>query len=327
MPKVSVIIPAYNVMAYLPETLDSVLKQTFVDFEVIIVNDGSSDGIEAWAEQLTDPRVKFFSQKNQGPSVARNTGLDQAQGNYIAFLDADDLWDSSKLEKQVQVLDNNLEVGLVYTWVASIDQNGRSRGRILEHHQEGNVWKALLKHNILECGSTPMVRRNCLQTVGNFDLNLPNSQDRDMWIRIASQYKFAVIKEPLVSYRQRTGSVSKRWEVVERCSHLILEKAFAAPPADVTPSELQQIKNLSYGLTYLRLAWKPLQVQRDIQTTIRLQNQALSYCSQLRFSKENIRLSIAIVLAKWLGPEQYDGFLTFLYSIRRTLSRVKQKTS
>nr|WP_256498773.1 glycosyltransferase family A protein [Chroococcidiopsis sp. CCNUC1] len=116
MPKVSVIIPAYNAMKYLPATLGSLLSQTFDDFEAIVVNDGSFDETEKWVSQIEDPRVKLICQQNKGLAGARNTGINQATGEYIAFLDADDLWEPSKLEKQVAVLEENPEVGLVYTW-------------------------------------------------------------------------------------------------------------------------------------------------------------------------------------------------------------------
>lgn len=102
MPKVSVVIPAYNAMSYLPETVASVLNQTFEDYEVIVVNDGSKDDIKIWIAQLADTRIKLISQENQGLSGARNTGIAHAQGEYVAFLDADDLWAPTKLEKQVQ---------------------------------------------------------------------------------------------------------------------------------------------------------------------------------------------------------------------------------
>ena len=101
MSKVSVIIPAYNAMNYLPQTLKSVLQQTFTDFEILIINDGSSDDIVEWSSQISDSRVKLISQINQGVSAARNTGIRNAQGEYIAFIDADDLWEPTKLEKQV----------------------------------------------------------------------------------------------------------------------------------------------------------------------------------------------------------------------------------
>src|SRR4028119_1857024 len=124
MPKVSVIIPAYNAMAYLPETLESVINQTFTDFEVLIINDGSPDGIVEWASEIKDSRVKLISQENQGLSGARNTGIWSSQGEYLAFLDADDIWEPTKLEKQVQCLDKNLDVGMVSSGISTIDPNG-----------------------------------------------------------------------------------------------------------------------------------------------------------------------------------------------------------
>src|SRR4028119_2409178 len=124
MPKVSVIIPAYNAMAYLPETLESVLNQTFTDFEVLIINDGSSDGIVEWASEIKDSRVKLISQENQGLSGARNTGIWSSQGEYLAFLDADDIWEPTKLEKQVQCLEEDNNIGLVSSWVSSINESG-----------------------------------------------------------------------------------------------------------------------------------------------------------------------------------------------------------
>ncbi|MCJ8280869.1 MAG: glycosyltransferase family 2 protein, partial [Rivularia sp. ALOHA_DT_140] len=122
MPKVSVIIPAYNAMGFLPETLESVLQQTFTDFEILIINDGSSDDIVEWASKISDSRVRLITQINQGVSAARNTGIRNSQGEYIAFLDADDLWEPTKLEKQVNCLKANPGVGLVYTWTTFIDQ-------------------------------------------------------------------------------------------------------------------------------------------------------------------------------------------------------------
>jgi glycosyltransferase involved in cell wall biosynthesis len=121
MPKVSVVIPAYNAMTYLPETVESVLKQTFTNFEVLIINDGSSDHIMQWVTQISDSRVRLISQENQGLPGARNTGIAQAQGEYVAFLDADDWWEPTKLEKQVRCFEERPGVGLVYTWTALID--------------------------------------------------------------------------------------------------------------------------------------------------------------------------------------------------------------
>lgn len=322
MVKVSVIVPAYNAMKYLPETLDTVLQQSLQDFEVIIVDDGSSDAIEAWASQLTDSRVQLLSQVNQGPSAARNNGIASAQGEYIAFLDADDLWDSTKLEKQVEILDRQPAVGLVYTWVSSVDEHGVSRGRVIKNYDEGDVWQVLLLHNIVECGSTPMVRRACFDQLGVFDQAIKYVEDRDMWLRIASRYQFAVIQEPLVYYRQHSNSGSRNWEVSEQGTQVLLERAFANAPAHLTAAQLTTLKQLSYGRASLNFAWKPLQSKaRDYRIAMRYRQQALTHCPQLRFSKEFVRLSVAIALMRLLGPDRYDQFLSMLYLVRRQLLR------
>ncbi|MBD3561856.1 glycosyltransferase family 2 protein, partial [Planktothrix sp. FACHB-1355] len=112
-PKVSVVIPAYNAMRYLPATLDSVFNQTYTDLEILIIDDGSKDETVEWVAQITDPRVQLISQQNKGVSEARNAGIANARGEYIALLDADDLWEPTKLEKQVRCLEDNPAVGLV----------------------------------------------------------------------------------------------------------------------------------------------------------------------------------------------------------------------
>ena len=319
MPKVSVVLPAYNAIIYLPETMKSVLSQTFDDFEVIVVNDGSSDGTEQWVSQITDSRVKLISQKNQGLAVARNTGIAHASGKYIAFLDADDLWEPTKLEKQVCVLDSNPEAGLVYTWVGYIDEQGESTGRVVKYQAEGDVWKILLERNIVECGSVAMVRRSCFKAVGVFDWNLSFfnvNEDWDMWLRIAACYPFNVIKEPLTYYRQSSTSASKNWKAIEQSYHIVMEKAFAS-----APPELLKLKQRSYGLANFCFAWKALQSnERAYNAAIHFRSMALSYHPKLRFSKEYFRLSLAIAVMRWFGPKSYEKLRAIFHFLRRRIA-------
>lgn len=316
MPKVSVIIPAYNVMKYLPETLETVFRQTFRDFEVVIVDDGSSDGIQDWANQVTDPRLKLICQQNRGATGARNTGIAHAQGDYIAFLDADDLWEPTKLAKQVTILDENAEVGLVYTWVALTDEQGKFTGRIFKSIAEGDVWCQLTERNLVECGSVAMIRRSCFETVGVFDCNLRSFvEDWDMWLRIASRYPFKLLKEPLVYYRQISTSGSRNWQAMEKSFQMVIEKAF-----DTAPSNLLYLKKRSYGNANLCLGWKSLQsVSKDYQQANHFLQQALAHYPQIRFSKEYLRLSLAIALMRWFGANGYQNFLSRIYALRRHL--------
>jgi glycosyltransferase involved in cell wall biosynthesis len=319
MPKVSVLIPAYNAMAYLSETIESVLSQTFNDFEVIVVNDGSSDGTEQWVSQIVDSRVKLISQENKGLAGARNTGIAHASVEYIAFLDADDLWEPIKLEKQVRILEENPEVGLVYTWVAYINEKSEFTGRVVKYQAEGDVWQTLLECNIVECGSVAMVRRSCFDTVGVFDWNLSAfnvTEDWDMWLRIAARYPFKVVKEPVTYYRQSSSSASKNLKAIEQGFHIVIEKAF-----DSAPPELLDLKRRSYGLANFCFAWKALQSrERAYKEAIHFRASALAHYPRLRFSKEYLRLSLAIAVMRWFGPESYEKLLAMFHALRRRIA-------
>lgn len=316
MPKVSVVTPAYNAMKYLPATLESILQQTFTDFEVLIVDDGSTDNIVQWATGLVDPRVRFFSQANQGVSVARNTAIAHAQGEYVAFLDADDLWEPTKLAKQVRCLDENPEVGLVHSWMVFIDEQGNSTGRVMKHNVEGYAWKEIVQSNKIACLSV-MVRRCCFDAVGAFDPSLRAIEDWDLWIRIANRYMIAVIKEPLAYYRQVPLSISKNCQVMEQSFNQVIEKAFQ--PA--SPS-VQYLKNYSYVYAYLCLAWKALQsVNKDYKLAIHYRSLAVAHHPNVRYSREYIRLSLAILAMQMFGTDGYHRVLEFAYSLRRRISK------
>ncbi|HIK07287.1 MAG TPA: glycosyltransferase family 2 protein [Trichormus sp. M33_DOE_039] len=314
MPKVSVIIPAYNAMAFLPTTLDSVLQQTFSDYEVIIVNDGSSDGIVHWFTQIIDVRVKLITQENQGPAAARNNGITNSQGDYIAFLDADDIWEATKLEKQVAILEANPTIGLVYSWVGSIDAQGNIDNKIRKNIFEGNVWEKILEHNIIECGSNPMVRRKCFDNVGVFDPCLAYAQDWEMWVRIASRYAFKVVDETLVYYRSHPSNRSKNWQIMEQNYNLIFEKSFAFAPEYLSPEDLENLENRIYGFANLRIAWKALQ-SGDYQKAVYFRKLAVARHPELRHLRNYIILGIAIILVQIFGIHGYNQIRNTAYNI------------
>lgn len=314
MPKVSVIIPTYNAVDYLSETVDSVLQQTFTDWELIIVDDGSSDQTVSWIAELVDPRIRLICQENQGVTVARNTGITKSCGEYIAFLDHDDLWHPTKLEKQVRCLDKNPTVGLVHTWMVSVDAQGMSTGRIMASDAEGDVWAKLLEKNTV-ASSSVMLRRTCLSTAGVFstERELYTVEDWEFWIRIAAHYPFGVIKEPLLSWRQHANNGSKNWRLMKQAYRLVIEKAFES-----VPSELMYLKDRSYGHANLCLAWRVLQSgDKDYKQAIQFRQQAIHHYPELRNTGEYKNLSVAIALVKWLGVENYPKLLTFIHAVRR----------
>jgi glycosyltransferase involved in cell wall biosynthesis len=257
--------------------------------------------------------VKLISQENKGLAATRNTGIAQAQGEYLAFLDADDLWEPTKLEKQIPYLENNLEVGLVDTWVALTDEHGKPTGTVIKTNAEGRVWKQIIERPTVVCGSSPLVRRCCFETVGVFDTNLSGSADWDQWIRVASRYSFALVREPLTYYRQHYSSMSKNCQKMLEDNSAVIERAFqSAPP------EWQHIKSRSYGHVYLYLAWRALD-NNNYQEAISFRQQAIKYYPQLLYSWDYIRQGVAFMAVRWFGSQGYDGVRNLSRALRRNL--------
>jgi len=206
MPKVSVIIPTYNCAQYIFHAVDSVLAQSFRDFELVVVDDGSTDNTRELLK-LYGSQIKYIYQQNKDMTAARNTGIKNSSGEYIAFLDSDDIWLAHKLERQVALLDQAPEVGLVYCWHYYIDSAGKRCqfydnviGRSFE--SGSRVYEKLIENNVISGGgSTPVIQRKCLKKSGMFDESIPYSGDWDLWLRISMDYVIAVIPEPLACYR------------------------------------------------------------------------------------------------------------------------------
>jgi glycosyltransferase involved in cell wall biosynthesis len=199
LPKVSVIVPTYNRASWLEETLRSVVSQTFKDFELIVVDDGSIDNTSQIMQSFPD--AQYFSMgKNSGVSKARNLGLDYAKGEFICFLDSDDLWDERKLEVQLHWMKNNIDSQVCYTneiWI----RNGVRVNPMNKHRKyTGDIFRYCLALCIVSPSSV-MLRKELFDKVGNFDESLPACEDYDLWLRIAVKYAFHFIEEPLIIKR------------------------------------------------------------------------------------------------------------------------------
>lgn len=204
MPKVSVIIPTYNREKYIAETINSVLNQTFSDYETIVVDDGSTDNTERVIREEFADKVIYLSKSNGGPASSRNMGMRVAKGEYIAFLDSDDLWLPEKLEIQTRFMDAHPEIGLTYSWALNFRQssNGKIEDLCLAICRDTPNLKRLLTGNCILL-LTAMLRKTCLEDVGLFDegKDLIGLEDYEYWIRIAMSYHIAYIPRVLARYR------------------------------------------------------------------------------------------------------------------------------
>ena len=241
-PLISVIIPAYNAEAFITQTLESVLGQTYPNIEVLVVDDGSQDQTAAIIQGFVhrDSRVTLFQQSNQGVAAARNLAIQKSRGAYISPIDADDIWYPQKLEKQVQCLATaDASVGLVYAWSAHIDEAGLLTGAYIAWSIEGKVYLPLMYSNFVGNASAPLIRRSCLTQVGNYNCtlreqNAQGCEDRDLYLRIAEQYEFRVVPEFLIGYRQVIGSMACNYLTMENSHQLIMadiQKRYPAIPA------------------------------------------------------------------------------------------------
>lgn len=206
-PKFSVVIPAYNASAYIADCVNSVLTQTDQDFEVIVVDDGSTDQTAKIVSTFTDQRVNLVQRANGGLAAARNTGIAVAKGELVAFLDADDRWCREKLATHRQALDNNPQASVSYDWAAFIDVHGNRTGLCMSQTRKKMTHEALMVKNYLGNGSTSVVRRSVLEKFGGFDEKLHRLVDRELWVRLTFYgHQLQLVPQVLTEYRQHPNS-------------------------------------------------------------------------------------------------------------------------
>jgi len=205
MPKVSIVIPTYNRAWLLRKAISSVLNQTYQDFEIIVVDDASTDNTIDVISALNSKRIKYIRHEyNKGEAEARNTGILNTNGQYIAFLDDDDEWLPKKLELQVKKIENSPQkTGLIYT---SIIRYYYKENKLIKKHQsitlhKGETYHILMKQNIIGTPSCVLIRRKCIEKIGLFDNTISYGLDYDYWIRISKHFDIEYLTEPLVKYR------------------------------------------------------------------------------------------------------------------------------
>ncbi len=250
MPTVSVVIPTYNSARYLAEAVDGAVNQTFKDIEILVIDDGSTDDTQDVVRRY-GAAIRCISQENKGVAVARNHGIAESRGRYVAFLDADDVWRPEKLEKELRALEGHSEFQACYTAIQVLD--GRRQPFVVTRRNDGvPTLEALLRHgNVVGTPSTVVCRRVLFSRVGAFDPGLSQCADWDMWVRLAAVTEFLYLNEPLVTYRQHGSNMSRDPALLERDSLRVLEKAFSLP---VISASLRAKRSAAFARNYMVLA-------------------------------------------------------------------------
>ena len=312
MKKVSVIIPVYGVEKYIAATVQSVLEQTYKNFEILIIDDASPDKTIEICQKLTDPRIKIVHQANRGLAGARNTGVRHAEGEYLAFLDGDDLWLPQKLEKQIAHLENSPAVGVSFCRSAFIDEMGKPLGTYQMPKLKGITTPYLLCRNPVGNGSAPIIRKEVFEAIkftdnlhGNvedfyFDEHFRQSEDIECWIRISIQTDWQIegITEALTLYRVNSGGLSANMLKQLDSWEKVIEKTRSYAPEIVTQWETLA---RAYQLRYL--ARRAVRLQ-DGSMAVELVNRALA--TNWRILLEEPRrtlISLAAAYFLWLLPQ------------------------
>lgn len=240
MLNVSVIIPVYNRSTQLRAAIVSVINQTFKDFELIIIDDGSTVDIKSFIPE--DHRIKRLRQKNSGVSAARNAGIKLAQGKYICFLDSDDTWLPKKLEKQFQYMTENKDCLISQTediWI----RNGKRVNSHKKHQKKsGNIFFDSLAICLIS-PSAVMIKKELLGKVGLFDETLPACEDYDLWLRITKDYPVGLIAEPLiVRYAGHADQLSQKYPIMDRFRIKSLQKLLKNK--DLKPEQALAVRNM-----------------------------------------------------------------------------------
>jgi glycosyltransferase involved in cell wall biosynthesis len=245
---VSVIIPAYNHGRYIAATLDSVLAQSFADWEAVVVDDGSTDDTAAVVQRYA-PRIRYVSQPNAGVAAARNHGLRVTTAPYVVFQDADDLWPTRKLELQTRVLDQDPDLGMVYGAVCRF-HDGTMDGCSRPRHR-GLILEPILRRAVQLGTGAVLIRRAVLERVGPFDTSFSTSADYDLWLRIAAVYRVDFVDEPVLHYRIGQNAMHRDLALIGDPVR-VLDKFFGQG-AGREPAA-RRLRSNAYARTYFAIA-------------------------------------------------------------------------
>lgn len=250
-PIFSVIIPTYNREKILPRAIESILTQTFDDFELIIVDDGSIDKTEELIRNYKDERIKYIYKENGGQNSALNRGLKEARGCYVAFCDSDDAWLPLKLEKTYEKYMEDEEVSVVYCWTG-VNRNGQVE-LARNDYLEGNIYKEVLTQGYLTSPTFLSCKKSCFETIGEFDLKVINCQDDDLCFNLCKYFKVALIKEILGVYYSDVNDRKSSMKRTAADSYLFLWEKHKDEVLEVCGKEVMADRYFKASLKYLSI--------------------------------------------------------------------------
>lgn len=254
MPAISVIIPVYNGGKTIQRTVNSVLNQTFTDFEIIVINAGSTDSTVEIVSQINDHRLRVYTYFKANVAVNRNLGFQHATAEFVSFLDADDLWTSDKLEAQYNALVKNSNAAVAYSFTDAIDEKDDFLRFCSHAAYSGDVFLQLLLDDFIGSGSNVMIRTSAFAEVGGFDCLLTNAQDTDLWVRLAAKYDFVAVEKVQILYRISANSMSSNVLGLEESNLQVIERAYRYEKA----TQYKHLKKYSLGNLYKYLSYKAL---------------------------------------------------------------------
>lgn len=308
MPEISVIIPTYNYGKFLPETLDSVLNQTYQDFEIIVVDDGSTDNTAKIAHDYIKKypdKIRYLFQKNQGCGAACNRGIRESAGNYIALLGADDIWYPEKLELQIHYLKEHPDMSMVFTEFEYIDSNGRTLGfsdRRKKIPIDGMILKYYIKHPLI-LPSSVLIKRQVFDRVGLFD-ETTYCEDADMFFRITKFFQVGLIEKSLLKYRRHNMNfTSDQTKQIKRNEDILkVYKKFLNEEREFAKENKEAVKR-RFSRIYNDYVEALLRCNKFKEARFQIQN----YLYYAGLTPEVVTLFFKIILMGFLGDKIIDS--------------------
>lgn len=308
----STVIPAFNVEKFIVPAVESVLSQNFADLEVIVVDDGSTDGTAQSLTPIRDRRLQLITQPNKGLAGARNTGIKAAKGKYIALLDGDDVWFPTKIEKQVSWMERDPTIGFTYTYSAYIDEYGEPTGQLwITTVAEPSYLDLIIRNHVM--ASSVVVRRDCFSQAGIFNEELRACEDQELWVRILhkTNYKGRLVPEVLAGYRVRSDSLTMNFEHQLLSARKVME-IFAANLPEFSP----KLRNRSLSEAY-RIASRKALSEGQLEVAGQLMRKALHLCPTIVLRDPRALVTFLLVTFPGILPKgwqhlPYHGTRAFL---------------